>query len=335
MQMQMRSFRRLCLKPTYFFALGSKRLILEPVAPIGHASSPLINIFLRPDSTLFGAGKFPVKSLAIFLIAALVLRMFGVLASAFFPGFGLFPQFARVTILLLAAIGLWALSQRVLLRDGFPPDALGLDLHRIGWFFTGGFVITPVILLMAGAVWLMAPFHWERGSLTWPKLFWQTAEYFGGNFGEELIFRGYLLLLLTRYLRLTGALFTSALLFGIFHLPGLSGWTAAKMVSTTAAMSFLFAYGYIFTGSLWTAVGLHVFGNVSLHCVIGMSDGASILSPVIYGTWPKRYDPAFCALMAVTIPIALTGHLRILRAPATDIAERHTIELSQNTRKGI
>ena len=250
-----------------------------------------------------------MKSLVLFVIAVIALRAFAVLAWAFFPGSGLFPQLARVSIPLFVAIGLLVLNQRLLSRDGFPPDALGFCARRIGWFFAGGIINAGIILLMAGALWLLVPFHWERGSLTWEKLGWQTAEYFAGNVGEELAFRGYLLLLLTRHFGLTRALFVVALLFGLFHLPGLSGWTAVKMVCTTAAWSFLFAYGYLLTGSLWTAVGLHVFGNAILHHVFGMSGGTSILTPVMHKPWPDDYDPAFCVWMAVSIPIAVGAAL--------------------------
>jgi membrane protease YdiL (CAAX protease family) len=171
------------------------------------------------------ASGFPVKSLVFFISAVIVLRGIVVLAWAFFPGAGLFPHVVRVTVPLFVAVGLLALNQRLLAREGFPQDALGLNARRFGWFFAGGFIIALVILLIAGELWLLAPFHWARGSLTWAGLSWQTAEYFGGNLGEELAFRGYLLLLLTRRFRLTGALFIIALLFGLFHLPGLSAWT--------------------------------------------------------------------------------------------------------------
>jgi len=226
-----------------------------------------------------------------------------VLAWAFFPGPFLFPHVVRVTVPLFVAMGLLVLNQRMLARDGFPADALGMNMRRFGWFIAGGLIVAPIILLIAGELWLLAPFHWERGSLTWAGLSWQTAEYLGGNLGEELIFRGYLLLLFTRHFGLTRALFIVALLFGLFHLPGLSAWTAVKMVCTTAAMSFLFAYGFSLTGSLWTAVGLHVFGNVFLHQVFGMSGGSSFYSPVPDAGWPKEYDPGFCAEMSITTAI--------------------------------
>jgi membrane protease YdiL (CAAX protease family) len=141
----------------------------------------------------------------------------------------------------------------------------------------------------------------------------RTAEYFAGNFGEELAFRGYFLLVLTRYLGLTRALLIGALLFGLFHLPGLSGTEAIKMVCTTGALSFVFSYGYVLTGSLWTAVGMHVFGNVILHEVLGMSGKPGIAAMVFHEPWPSAYDPAFLVWLGVSVPVAVFGSLIVKR----------------------
>lgn len=252
-------------------------------------------------------GDFPIKSLAVFVVVAIILRGLVILAGMFFPGPNLLPYLVRLIISFLVVVGLWTLNQRLLGRDGFPSDALGLNLRRGGWFFAGGFIMAIILLSIMGVLWLLAPFHWEKGTLTGVGLLWQTLDYLGGNLGEELVFRGYLLLLLTRYLGLTSALFIVALLFGLFHLPGLSGWIAVKMICTTAVMSFLFAYGFISSGSLWTAFGLHVFGNVLLHCVLGMSSSASLYNVVADAAWPRTYDPGFWALMSVTIAIVVVA----------------------------
>jgi membrane protease YdiL (CAAX protease family) len=256
---------------------------------------------------------FPTASLVWFVLGAVVLRLLAIPAWMFFPERGVFAHSARVVIPLLVVIGLIALNRKFLMRDGFPRDTLGLGLRRIGWFFAGGVLIVPVILAMAGALWLLVPFHWERGAMAWSQLGWKTAEYFAGNFGEELAFRGYVLVVLTRDLGLTRALLIGALLFGLFHLPGLSGMQAIKMICTTGAMSFVFAYGYVLNGSLWTAVGLHVFGNVILHEVLGMSGKSGIATMVFHEPWPSSYDPAFLVWLGVSIPVAVTGALLVKR----------------------
>lgn len=117
------------------------------------------------------------------------------------------------------------------------------------------------------------------------------------------MFRGYLLLLLTRHFGLARGLFIVGLLFGLFHLPGLSGWAAAKMICTTMTWSYLFAYGFILTGSLWTALGMHMAGNIVLHHVAGLSAKPSLLTAVLHDPWPTSYDPAFVVWFAVSIPV--------------------------------
>jgi uncharacterized protein len=273
----------------------------------------------RASAVLDVKPRFPAASLFWFVVGAVVLRMLAIPAWMFFPERGVFAHSARVVIPLLVVAGLIVLNGKFLMRDGFPCDTLGLSLRRIGWFFAGGILIVPVMLAMAGALWLLVPFHWERGEMAWSQLGWRTAEYFAGNFGEELAFRGYLLVVLARYLGLTRALLIGAVLFGLFHLPGLSGTEALKMICTTGAMSFIFACGYVLTGSLWTAVGLHVFGNVILHEVLGMSGKSGIATMVFHEPWPTSYDPAFLVWLGVSIPTALIGTLlanRFSRIPA-------------------
>jgi uncharacterized protein len=271
----------------------------------------------RANALLDVKPPFPTASLVWFMIGAVVLRMLAIPAWMFFPERGVFPHLARVFIPLLVVVGLIFLNRTFLKRDGLPPDALGLSLRQIGWFFVGGVLIVPVILAMAGALWLLVPFHWERGAMPWSQLAWKAAEYFAGNFGEELAFRGYFLLVLARYLGLTRALLIGALLFGLFHLPGLSGMEALKMVCTTAAMSFVFAYGYVLTGSLWTAVGLHVFGNVILHEVLGMGGKPGIATMVFHEPWPSSYDPGLLVWLGVSIPTAMIGALLVKRCRFT------------------
>jgi membrane protease YdiL (CAAX protease family) len=273
-----------------------------------------MEIAAAPASAHLGVKRpFPTASLAGFVLGAVALRLLAMPAWMFFPERGFFAHSARVVIPLLVVGGLIVLNRTFLTRDGFPRDALGLGLRRIGWFFAGGIMILPIILAMAGSLWLLVPFHWERGEMAWSQLAWKTAEYFAGNFGEELAFRGYFLVVLTRYLGLTRALLIGALLFGLFHLPGLSGTEAIKMVCTTGALSFVFAYGYVLTGSLWAAVGLHVFGNVILHEVLGMSGKSGIATMVFHEPWPSSYDPAFLVWLGVSIPVVVIGALIVRR----------------------
>ena len=257
--------------------------------------------------------RFPTASLILFLLGAVALRLVAFPAWMAFPGQGVLAQSGRVLIPLLVTVGLILLNRTLLIRNGFPRDALGLAVPRMGWLFMGGVLIVPVILAIAAALWLVVPFHWERGAMSWPQLGWKFAEYLAGNCGEELMFRGYLLIMLTQFLGLTRSLLIGALLFGLFHLPGMTGVAAVKMVCTSGAMSFIFAYGYVLTGSLWTAVGLHAFGNLILHEVLGMSGKSGITTIVLHEPWPDSFDPAFLVWLGVCISMAAIGALLVKR----------------------
>lgn len=245
------------------------------------------------------------RSLALFVLAAVLLRAAAVVAWMFFPGTSGFQQLARIMIPLGVAAGLLALNLKFLRRDGLSADALGLGWRKIGWFVAGGLAAVAVIFAIAGVLWLFVPFHWERGTLSFSRYFWQAAEYTAGNSGEELMFRGYLLLILARALGMRWALLVVAILFGMFHLPGLSGGAALKMICTTGIWSYLFAFAFLLTKSLWAAIGLHVFGNLLLHQTLGLSGGESLWRVVLHSDWPTAYDPAFLTSILVSLLFVL------------------------------
>lgn len=252
---------------------------------------------------------FPTRSLLLFVAGAVVLRLLTIAGWAFFPGDGAIPQLGRIVIPLSFSIALIALNQRLLARDGFAADALGLKLTpaRVGGAFAGSFLMALVFFLMAAGLWLLVPFHYERGPLSLAAFGLRAIEYLCGNAGEELIFRGYLLLLLRRHCGLPAALAITGVLFGLFHLPGLSGPAALQMICTTFLGGTLFAYGFLLTGTLWSAIGLHVAGNIVLHQVLGLSGQASLLRPVFDQPWPTTYNPGFVAWLAIMVPIVIAA----------------------------
>jgi len=190
--------------------------------------------------------------------------------------------------------------------DGFSKSSLGLGVRQLPWFLVGCAMAVPLIFGIAALLRLLVPFHWVAGELRWHELPGQFARYLLGNSVEELIFRGYLLVTLRRSLGLARALAITALLFGLFHLPGMSGMAALKMICTTAAMSVVFALAYLRTGSLWTAIGLHAATNLLLHRVLGGSgERQSLLQMQFERSWPAGYDPGLVSLLAVVAVAAL------------------------------
>ena len=77
------------------------------------------------------------------------------------------------------------------------------------------------------------------------------------GFCEELIFRGYLIWLLTPYVGLIGAILLSSALFGLNHI--YQGWGG---VLKTGIMGLIFALVFWATGSLVAAIILHVLVDV-------------------------------------------------------------------------
>jgi membrane protease YdiL (CAAX protease family) len=83
------------------------------------------------------------------------------------------------------------------------------------------------------------------------------------------------------------------------------GMAAAKMIATTSAMSIVFSYSFLRTGTLWTAVGLHVALNVSLHTLTGLDgEGKTTLWKPIFGLWPTGYDAGFWTFITITSLVA-------------------------------
>ncbi|HEU5081548.1 MAG TPA: type II CAAX endopeptidase family protein [Opitutaceae bacterium] len=257
-----------------------------------------------------------LSTFLIFVAGAVLLRLASIAGWVFFPGDGSGVRLARIAIPTVFTIGLVWLNDFALRRDGWPRDSLGLrpTASRAGWFLVGAGAMTVIVSLLVAALWCQVHFHLEPGSMTWRAFGWRSAEYLAGNFGEELIFRGYLLLTLAKRWGDARAVLVTSFLFGLFHLPGLSGIVALKMVCTTFLGGCLFARVFLSTRTLWTAVAMHVAGNIVLHHVYGASagsDAASWWKPVFDSPWPSSYDPAFVAWLIVLIPvIAAAAFLR-------------------------
>ena len=234
-------------------------------------------------------------------MVALGLRVAG---AIFFPTELPWTQIARATLDAGAVTLLLIGSSRLLRREGFPADALGLQLN---WRHMKGFLLgvggsIAIIGLLAAVFVVQVPIHWDRGILPLSHAALAAHTHFWTSFEEELIFRGYALLVLARYTGPRKAVWAMSLLFGLFHLPGMGfGMAAAKMIATTGVMSIVFSYSFLLTGTLWTTVGLHAAINISLHTLTGL-DGAgkpSLWTPT-FAPWPTSYDAGFWTTVTIT-----------------------------------
>lgn len=200
------------------------------------------------------------------------------LSHAVFPGDrGL--ALAGRALCAMAAIGVLIVgSRRLLGRDGLPADRLALGIA--GWharaFGIGAGIAVAHILLLLAAVFVFVPFEIGVGPLPVTAVAVAGVGYLTGNFVEELIFRGYLLIALAQWRGTTQALWLLALPFGLLHFPGLDAMALGKMLLTTGAMHFVYAYAWIATRSLAAAVALHAVGNTLLHEVVGTGKPAAL-----------------------------------------------------------
>jgi membrane protease YdiL (CAAX protease family) len=208
-------------------------------------------------------------------------------------------------------------------KNGISGEALGLKLSTRSLLnFLFGVIIAIVVLALAAFIlFLFVPYHFEKGLLTFNGMLKEAHSYFWGNFLEELMFRGFPLIALSQLSGWRKAVLIMAIPFGLFHLPGIGfNMDGLKMILTTASYSFVFSYAFILTGSLWTAMGVHVTSNILLHAVTGLDGaGKAIFTPVFYADWPTGYDPALISFLLSTIIIASLLYLLIVKKAQQDL----------------
>lgn len=245
--------------------------------------------------------RFKPSSIGLFLVLAAGAWLLNVGAQMVFPSQNLLPYIIRTTVLALTIVITVAGSIRLLKQNCLPAEALGLSLSIRSLFdFLLGACIAVIFLWLIGIVlYVFVPFHFTTGPLSDIEVFKQCYSYFWGNFLEELIFRGFLLIVLSNLMGWRSAVLVLALPFGLFHLPGLGfGMEGLKMIVSTATGSLIFSYAFISTHSLWTAIGVHVMGNILLHTVTGLDGaGRAMFLPSFEDNFPAGYDVGFLPFM--------------------------------------
>jgi uncharacterized protein len=250
----------------------------------------------------------PRLTSVVFFIA-----LIGIAIGAMQMSHGLFPGAragAHAGRLLCSAAAVWFLiagSRKLLQRDQLPADRLGLAFTAAhGKAFALGMIIAcTLILALLVVFYLVTPFELLKGPLPPSAVPAAALDYLAGNFVEELAFRGYLLIALAQWLGTTRALWLLALPFGMIHFPGLDAVALLKMLLTTGAMHFVFAYAYLATRSLWAAVSLHAISNTLLHTVVGVGEPAT-LSVRFLRDLPESVDAPFLVFFGTATAFALT-----------------------------
>ena len=254
------------------------------------------------------------SAVSLFLILA------GIAIALLQASHGLFPGDrvgAHVGRLLSSSAGIILLivgSRWLLMRNGLAAEllALGFNASHARAFAIGTALAVGHIFALCVVLYVVAPFRLGDGPLPASELAFAGVGYLAGNFVEELLFRGYLFIAISRWLGVTRALWMLAVLFGLFHFPGLTPVGLMKMMLTTGAMHFVYAYSFLATRSLWAAVALHAVGNTLLHEVVGLGEPA-LFSVHFESALPAGVDAPFLVFFGVTAALAIG----LARLPAT------------------
>jgi uncharacterized protein len=229
-----------------------------------------------------------------------------------FPGDRPVAHVGRALCSLFGVVLLFVGSRRLLRRDGLAVGLLplGCDWSHARAFLIGAGIASVHILMLMATIYAIAPFELGRGPLGAGAVALAGVGYLTGNFVEELLFRGYLLVALARWLGTARALWVLAVPFGLFHFQGLDGPTLGMMMLTTGAGHFIFAYAWLATRSLWAAVAAHAFGNTLLHTVVGAGAPAALS---VHYVRPLSGTGAFLAFLGTSVLLAIL----LSRLPAT------------------
>ena len=247
-----------------------------------------------------------LSSLCLFFALAVIALFVIQLSGGVFPGDRAGSVVARLLCSIAVTLILIVGSRWLLQRDRLGNDRLGLALNAAhGRAFVIGIIAACVFMpALFGVFYLAAPFELLPGPLPPAAVAVAALHFFAGNFSEELVFRGYLLIALAQWLGTTRALWLLAVPFGLSHFLGLDALALLKMTMTAGAMHFVFAYAYLATRSLWAAVSLHVVSNTLLHAVVGVGEPAA-LSVRFLRDLPTSIDVPFLVFFGATSGFAL------------------------------
>lgn len=253
----------------------------------------------------------PLLVLLLWLLAAFVIINLG---PALLPLAGGTTRVEAVLWKLFGATLFLLASLYLLRRSRWGVCALGLRPtgRNFAWLLAGSAGGALLVVLWFAILRVLAPFHFEAGAISPAGLGLSVLVYLFGALLEELALRGYPLLRLKERYGAVRAVLAVSLAFGLLHLPGMTGANALKVIVTTGLCSVIFSIAFLRSGTLWTAVGLHMAMNVVLHSLFGGGGGVgpSLLRTVFDGASPAAFDAGFWSLVAAAlIVIAALGLL--------------------------
>lgn len=270
--------------------------------------SPGTNRFLKQP-------RFQVNpaSIVMFVVAAFTAWGLHILGGSAFPSLHWLPYFTRTTITLLADFLLFFISLRLLEKNQISADALGLAPKIMIPNALFGFVIGVASLaLTEGLLYTVTPYNFHQGPLHATVVLQEAYSYCVDNSLEELMFRGFLLVILSRFTGWRIAVLVMALPFGLFHLQGLGiGMAGWRMAASTAIYSFIFSLSYILTASMWSAISTHVTSNVLLHAVLGLDGMHRAMFVQVFSENNPKHDSGIWALIVGSLVMSCLLYLAV------------------------
>lgn len=207
-----------------------------------------------------------VIDLLLFLFFGILIWLINIFGYTTFPGNKLFPFLIRSTILLFTLILSYYLNNKFSRKNLLNFDILKFKSRLIKYYLGGIILGCLLIATMWAIIYLIYPFELIKNPHSKIKLAIDIISYSLGNTLEELLFRGFILVASVKLFGKMGGVIFVSLLFGLFHLQGTGLTTQGlSMVMTTFTMSLLFISVIYYTKSIWTAVTLHITGNLLLH----------------------------------------------------------------------
>jgi membrane protease YdiL (CAAX protease family) len=269
----------------------------------------LTNYFIRQPEF-----QFKPVSVVIFIVSAVVAWAINIFSYSLFPSQNLFPFVVRTIITVATNLALIYVSFRLLKENNIPSRALGLSISgkTVNNILRGILIGLFSVLIIAGLLYAFIPYHFVHGSMDTSQAVQAGLSYLVGNTLEELMFRGFLFILLSQLIGWQKSALITGLLFGLFHLQGI-GFTMGglKMVATTACFSLVFSFSFVLFRSLWIAIIVHAVSNLLLHTITGLDGGRNaIYEPVFEGNWPEGYDVGL--IVTVLSAVILSGLLFLL-----------------------
>ena len=151
------------------------------------------------------------------------------------------PFFVRTTITLVTDIVFIIISVRLLKQNYLSAKALGLHLSAPSLLHVliGTAIGMICVTIIGGLLYFFIPYHFVRGPLGEIEVLKISFSYLSGNMFEELVFRGFLLIILSQLVDWRLAILILALPFGLFHLQG-TGFNSngfSMMVTTAEAIT--------------------------------------------------------------------------------------------------